>query len=169
MLFKGWFHSFHLPVAKVEKTWRPLQKSVQYFDNRCDELLQECVFQQGRPVVVEEVDEKSFDVGAVLILGWHRDVGAVSWMDVHSPRRPWMSEWVTEWASEWVSENRSPDQSWSWSCRNGGTSATRGRRSSFCTEGRQFWWCCWSQRFPWSVKKEYDVRVNKKLIKHINN
>lgn len=43
--------------------------SLSYFDNGRDELLQECVFQQGRPVVVEEVDKKTFDVGAVLILG----------------------------------------------------------------------------------------------------
>lgn len=42
--------------------------SLSYFDDRCDELLQECVFQEGRPVVVEEVDEQTFDVGAVLIL-----------------------------------------------------------------------------------------------------
>lgn len=39
-----------------------------YFDNGCDELLQEGVFQQGRPVVMEEVDEQTFDMGAVLIL-----------------------------------------------------------------------------------------------------
>lgn len=39
-----------------------------YFDNRCDELLQERVFQQGRPVVMEEVDKQTFDMGAVLIL-----------------------------------------------------------------------------------------------------
>lgn len=40
-------------------------------DDGCDELLQECVFEQRRPVVVEEVDEKTFDVGAVLILQPH--------------------------------------------------------------------------------------------------
>lgn len=39
-----------------------------YFDNGCDKLFQECVFQQGWPVVVEEVDKKTFDVGAILIL-----------------------------------------------------------------------------------------------------
>lgn len=39
-----------------------------YLDDGCDELLQEGVLQQRRPVVMEEVDEKPFDVGAVLIL-----------------------------------------------------------------------------------------------------
>lgn len=39
-----------------------------YLDDGCDELLQECVLEQGGPVVVEEVDEQAFDVGAVLIL-----------------------------------------------------------------------------------------------------
>lgn len=42
-----------------------------YFDNGSDELLQECVLQQGGPVVVEEVDEQTFDVGSVLILEPH--------------------------------------------------------------------------------------------------
>lgn len=39
-----------------------------YFDNRSDELLQECVFEQGGPVVVEKVDEQTFDMGSILIL-----------------------------------------------------------------------------------------------------
>lgn len=44
---------------------------MRYLDDGCDELLQECVFEQRRPVVVEKVDEKSFDVGAVLVLQRH--------------------------------------------------------------------------------------------------
>lgn len=40
-----------------------------YFHNGCDELLKEGVFEKGRPVVVEEVDEKTFNVRTVLILG----------------------------------------------------------------------------------------------------
>lgn len=39
-----------------------------YFDKRGDELLQERVLQKGRPVVVEEVDEQTLNVRAVLIL-----------------------------------------------------------------------------------------------------
>lgn len=39
-----------------------------YFDDRCDELLQEGVFEQGWPVVMEEVDEQTLDMGAILIL-----------------------------------------------------------------------------------------------------
>lgn len=39
-----------------------------YLDDRSDELLQEGVLQQGRPVMVEEVDEQPFDVGAILVL-----------------------------------------------------------------------------------------------------
>ena len=42
--------------------------SLSYFHNRRDKLLQECVFQQGWPVVVEKVDEQTFDMGAILIL-----------------------------------------------------------------------------------------------------
>ena len=41
---------------------------VSYLDDGGDELLQEGVFEQRRPVVVEEVDEQAFDVGAILIL-----------------------------------------------------------------------------------------------------
>ena len=39
-----------------------------YLDDGRDELLQEGVLQQRRPVVVEEVDQQPFDMGAVLIL-----------------------------------------------------------------------------------------------------
>lgn len=43
-------------------------ESISHFDDGRDKFLQERVFQEGRPVVVEEVDEKSFDVGTILIL-----------------------------------------------------------------------------------------------------
>ena len=39
-----------------------------YLDDGRDELLQEGVLQQRRPVVVEEVDQQPFDMGAVSIL-----------------------------------------------------------------------------------------------------
>lgn len=55
--------------------------SLSYFDNGSDEFLQECVFQQGRPVMVEEVDEQAFDMGAVLILGQQTDVTTPDWAD----------------------------------------------------------------------------------------
>ena len=42
-----------------------------HLDDGRDELLQEGVPEEGRPVVVEEVDQQTFDVGAILILG-HR-------------------------------------------------------------------------------------------------
>lgn len=48
-----------------------MHRGVRYLDDGCDELLQERVFEQRRPVVVEEVDEEPFDVGAVLILQRH--------------------------------------------------------------------------------------------------
>lgn len=39
-----------------------------YLDDGSDELLQEVMAQQRRPVMVDEVDEQTFDVGAILIL-----------------------------------------------------------------------------------------------------
>lgn len=39
-----------------------------YFDDRGDELFKEVVAQQWRPVMMDEVDEKSFNVRSVLIL-----------------------------------------------------------------------------------------------------
>lgn len=49
----------------------PVLEHLRYLDDGCDELLQERVFQERRPVVMEKVDEKSFDVGAILILVQH--------------------------------------------------------------------------------------------------
>ena len=46
-------------------------RSGQYLDNRCDELLQEGKFQQRRPVVMDKVDQKTLDMGAVLVLICH--------------------------------------------------------------------------------------------------
>ena len=40
-------------------------------DNGRDELLQEGELQEGRPVVVDEVDEQALDVGPVLVLIGH--------------------------------------------------------------------------------------------------
>lgn len=48
--------------------------SLSYFDNGCDKLLQECVLQQGGPVVVEEVDEQTFDMRTILILGQEKKI-----------------------------------------------------------------------------------------------
>lgn len=39
-----------------------------YFNDGSDELLQEGVFQQWGPVVMEEIDEETLYMGAVLIL-----------------------------------------------------------------------------------------------------
>lgn len=39
-----------------------------YLDDGGDELFQEVVAQQRRPVMVDEVDQKALDVGAILIL-----------------------------------------------------------------------------------------------------
>ena len=47
-------------------------------DDGCDELFDEVVFEQSRPVVVDEVDEETFDVRAVLILICHDHDLAVS-------------------------------------------------------------------------------------------
>lgn len=44
------------------------KKSPVYLDNGGDELLQEVVTQQRRPVMVDEVDQQTLNVGAVLIL-----------------------------------------------------------------------------------------------------
>lgn len=41
---------------------------VSYLDDGGDELLQEVVAQQGWPVMVDEVDQQSLNVGAILIL-----------------------------------------------------------------------------------------------------
>ena len=42
-----------------------------YLDDGCDELLEEAVFQKVGPVVVDEVDEETFNVRPVLILICH--------------------------------------------------------------------------------------------------
>ena len=42
-----------------------------HFDNGSDELLNEGVAEESRPVVVEKVDDESLDVGAVLVLVSH--------------------------------------------------------------------------------------------------
>lgn len=60
----AYFSSFRL----LDRFNKMVMVCLPYFDNGCDELLQEGVFQQGRPVVMEEVDEQTFDMGAVLIL-----------------------------------------------------------------------------------------------------
>lgn len=39
-----------------------------YLNDGRDELLQEGVFEQGWPVVMEEIDEQTLDMGAILIL-----------------------------------------------------------------------------------------------------
>lgn len=40
----------------------------EYLDDGCNELFQETVFEQGRPVMMDEVDQQAFDMGAILIL-----------------------------------------------------------------------------------------------------
>ena len=47
------------------------RRTAAYFDDGCDELLNEVLLQQLGPVVMEEVDEQSLDVGAVLVLIRH--------------------------------------------------------------------------------------------------
>ena len=45
--------------------------NIKNLDDWSDELLQEAVMQQGGPVGVNEVDEQTFDVRAVLVLIGH--------------------------------------------------------------------------------------------------
>lgn len=42
-----------------------------HLNNRCNKLLHEVVLEKVGPVVMDEVDDESFDVGAVLILISH--------------------------------------------------------------------------------------------------
>ncbi len=46
-------------------------KKYTYLDNGCDKLLQKFVFEQVGPVMVDEVDEETFDVGPILVLICH--------------------------------------------------------------------------------------------------
>ena len=39
-----------------------------YLDDGCNELLQEVMSQQRWPVMVNEIDQQAFNVGAILIL-----------------------------------------------------------------------------------------------------
>ena len=47
---------------------RPLHTNL---DDGSDELLNKVILEQVRPVVVDKVDDKAFDVGAVLVLVGH--------------------------------------------------------------------------------------------------
>lgn len=51
---------------------------MRYLDDGGDELLQEVVMEEVGPVVLDEVDEKPLDVGAVLILICHDHQFAVA-------------------------------------------------------------------------------------------
>lgn len=53
-------HAFRIGLPHTPRT--------PYLYYGCDELLQEGVLQQGRPVVVEKINQETLDMGAVLVL-----------------------------------------------------------------------------------------------------
>lgn len=97
---------------------------------------------------------------------WRSSEGQLWWMKLM--RRPlmWDPSWscrnhptlhkqtttvqypVTDTSQVW------PDLSWSWACRSAGFWVIQSHCSSSCTADLGSLWCCWSQRSPWSTKKE---------------
>ena len=49
-----------------------------YLDDGCDELLHKAMSNESGPVVMEEVDDESLDVGAILVLICYDEQSAVA-------------------------------------------------------------------------------------------